>query len=87
VMTYLLELDLVDEQDRPGREMSAQGAARSSTPFVSFYRPEEMAAMAREAGFAKVEHLSGRQLADRYFKNRADGFKPSTGEDFLVATT
>ncbi|GAA3430453.1 class I SAM-dependent methyltransferase [Kutzneria kofuensis] len=87
VMTYLLELDLVDERDRPGREMSAQGAARSNTPFVSFYRPEEMLAMAREAGFAHVEHVSGRTIAERYFAGRPDGFTPSTGEDFLVAST
>jgi methyltransferase (TIGR00027 family) len=87
VMTYLLELDLVAEQDRPGRAMSAQGAARSSTPFVSFYRPEEMAALATEAGFAAVEHVSGQQIVDRYFQDRPDGFKPSTGEDYLVATS
>jgi methyltransferase (TIGR00027 family) len=86
-MTYLLEPDLVDERDRPGREMSARGAARSNTPFVSFYRPEDVLAMAREAGFARVEHVSGKDIADRYFADRADGFRPSTGEDFLVAST
>ena len=87
VLTYLLELDLVDERDRPGRAMSAKGAQSSRTPFVSFYRPAEMAAMAREAGFAEVRHVSGREIAQRYFAGRADGFKPSTGEDFLVAST
>ncbi|QUQ70047.1 class I SAM-dependent methyltransferase [Kutzneria sp. CA-103260] len=87
VMTYLLEADLIDEQDQPGRAMSFNGARSSNTPFVSFYRPTEMLAMARDAGFAEVENVSGPQLVDRYFAGRTDGFRPSTGEDILVATT
>ncbi|MFI9380834.1 class I SAM-dependent methyltransferase [Kutzneria sp. NPDC052558] len=87
VMTYLLEPDLIDARDQPGRAMSFNGARSSKTPFVSFYRPAEMLATAREAGFAEVENVSGPDIADRYFAGRADGFRPSTGEDILVATT
>ena len=87
VMTYLLEPDLIDEQDQPGRAMSFNGARSSKTPFVSFYRPAEMLAVAREAGFAEVKNVSGKEITDRYFAGRADGFKPSTGEDIVVATT
>ena len=87
VMTYLLEMDLVDERDQPGRAMSFNGARSSKTPFISFYTPAEMLAMAGEAGFAKVENVSGKEIVDRYFARRADGFRPSTGEDILVATT
>ena len=43
--------------------------------------------MAREAGFADVAHVSGASLAARYFSGRSDGLRPSTGEDFLLATT
>ena len=43
--------------------------------------------MARDAGFAAVRHVSGASLGDRYFANRDDGLRPSSGEDFLVATT
>jgi len=46
-----------------------------------------MLAMAREAGFADARHVSGSELADRYFTGRADGLRPQTGEDFLIATT
>ena len=46
-----------------------------------------MLALAREAGFREVRHVSGSSLAARYFAGRADGLRPSTGEDFLVATT
>ena len=86
-MTFLLQTELVDQQDRPGLEMSSKGARSSGTPFVSFYTPEEIVAMAGEAGFKGVQHVSGRTLAERYFSNRTDGLRPSTGEDVLVATT
>jgi len=44
-------------------------------------------AMAREAGFAGVGHVPGSSLAERYFAGRADGLRPSSGEDFILATT
>jgi len=87
VMTFLLPVDLIDEADRPGLEMSANGARRSGTPFISFYTPEEVLALARECGFGTARHVSSKWLADEYFDDRADGLRPSTGEDILVATT
>ena len=86
-MTFLLPIDLLDERDRAGLDASAQGARRSGTPFASFFRPDEIVAMARDAGFAAVQHIPGSSLGDRYFANRADGLRPSSGEDFVVATT
>jgi hypothetical protein len=46
-----------------------------------------MLSAARSAGFAEARHVSGGDLAARWFAGRADGLRPSTGEDFLVATT
>ncbi|WP_255407906.1 MULTISPECIES: class I SAM-dependent methyltransferase [Amycolatopsis] len=86
-MTFLLPVELLDDADRPGLETSARGARDSGTPFVSFYRPEEMLTLAREVGFARVRHVPGAAVADRYFAGRPDGLRPSSGEDFLVATT
>ena len=86
-MTFLLPPDLLVAPDRAGLQTSKEGAQASGTPVVSFYRPEQMLAMAREAGFAEVRHVSGSDLADRYFTGRSDGLRPQTGEDFLVATT
>jgi methyltransferase (TIGR00027 family) len=87
VMTYLLPIELVDEPDRAGLEMSARGAAASGTPFVSFYAPDEIGSMALDTGFSTAEHIASGALADRYFTGRGDGLRPSTGEDLLVATT
>jgi methyltransferase (TIGR00027 family) len=86
-MTFQLPAELVDERDRPGRQIAVDGARRSGTPFISFFTPAEMLALAREAGFTDVRHVSGTMLNGRYFAGRADGLRMSTGEDFLVATT
>jgi methyltransferase (TIGR00027 family) len=83
-VTFLLPPELLDQADRAGLQKSTSGAQRSGTPFVSFYRPEEMLAMVREAGFAGAQHISGSTLGERYFGNRADGLRPSTGEDFVI---
>jgi methyltransferase (TIGR00027 family) len=86
-LSFLLPMELLDPADRPGLEMAARGAAASGTPFVSFYAPEEMTALARDCGFTTAEHVSGATLAGRYFAGRTDGLRPSTGEDLLVART
>jgi methyltransferase (TIGR00027 family) len=86
-MTFLLPAELVDEADRPGLQAAQRGARASGTPFISFYAPSEMLTLAREAGFTDVHHVSGTSLAERYFADRTDGLRPSTGEGLLVAAT
>ncbi|MES4902008.1 MULTISPECIES: class I SAM-dependent methyltransferase [unclassified Streptomyces] len=86
-MTFLLPIELVDDADRPGLRASEEGARASGTPFLSFYTPQDMLTLAREAGFEDVRHVSGALLAERYFAGRADGLRPSSGEDLLLATT
>ncbi len=86
-MTFQPPLELLDEADRQGRILSQRGAAASGTPFISFYTPQEMLALARETGFKGATHLPGRDLGARYLGDRPDGLRVSTGEDFLVATT
>src|SRR4051794_17054311 len=86
-MTFLLPLDLLDEADRPGLEISSRGARASGTPFLSFFSPGQMISLANEAGFGSAEVISSRALGDRFFDRRSDGLRPSTGEDILVART
>jgi len=87
VLSFLLPIELLDEADKPGLIISQSGARASGTPFISFFTPDEMLAMAREAGFRDARHVSGRELSARYFSGRSDGLRPSTGEDLLIATT
>lgn len=87
LMTFLLPLELVALEDKAGFEMSIKGAKNSGTPFLSFFSHEQMNSLALEAGFKNVEIYSTSSLPVDYFANRADGLKPSTGEEILIATT
>jgi methyltransferase (TIGR00027 family) len=86
-MTFLLPAELLDGADAAGLEMARKGAQASGTPFISFYTPDEMLALARASGFPGARHVSGPMLAERYFADRTDDLRPSRGEDLLVATT
>jgi methyltransferase (TIGR00027 family) len=86
-MTFLLPPSLLDGADRAGLEMAETAARASGTPFISFFTPRKMLALAREAGFRETRHVSGSSLGERYFADRADGLRPSSGEDLLVAST
>ena len=87
-MTFTLPLELVDPEVRPGFERALEGARAGGTPFVSFFTPTEMLALAREAGFKTAQHVSGAALGERYFAGRADGLRPpKNAEELLVATT
>lgn len=88
VMTFLMPLELADPESRAGLELAAKGARASGTPFISFFTPAEMLALARECGFRGVEHVSAATLGERYFAGRADGLRPpNNAEELLVATT
>jgi methyltransferase (TIGR00027 family) len=85
--TFLLPLALADPEVRPGLEMAAKGAAASGTPFVSYFTPEEMLALARESGFPEARHVSAATLALRYFRNRSDDLRPPNNAEELVVAT
>jgi methyltransferase (TIGR00027 family) len=87
VMSFMLPLALVEPAERPGIEAAARGALARGTPFVSLFAPADMLALAREAGFKDVQHVSSAALTARYFSGRSDGVRPSSGEELLVATT
>jgi len=79
---------MLDAEIRTGVERAAAGAKASGTPFISFFTPEDMLALAREAGFKEARHVSAATLAERYFANRPDGLRPpDNSEELLMATT
>lgn len=87
VLTFILPVELADPEERVGFEAAIKGAAASGTPFVSFYAPEEMMALARASGFKQARIVTGTDLAERYFAGRSDGFRPGNSEAILVAST
>ena len=87
-MTFLLPLEMADPEVRPGLEMAEKGARASGTPFLSFFTPPEILALAREAGFREARHVSAADLTERYFVGRTDGLRPpKNAEELLVANT
>jgi len=87
-MSFMLPIELADPELRPAFERAAAGARANGTPFISFFTPPEMLALAREAGFKEVRHIAAADLAQRYFANRTDGLRPpDNAEELLVATT
>ncbi|MFP3566160.1 class I SAM-dependent methyltransferase [Paraburkholderia sp. SIMBA_030] len=87
-MTFLLPLELADPEVRPGLEMAEKGARASGTPFLSFFTPPEILALAHEAGFREARHVSAADLTRRYFAGRTDDLRPpNNAEELLVANT
>jgi len=85
VMTFMLPFDLLDPADRPGLEGAARGAQASGTPWISFFTPDEIVALAREAGFSDARYIATDELANRYLAGRPDGLRASGGEGILEA--
>jgi len=87
-MTFMLPLELNEPEIRPGVQAAIDGARAAGTPFVSFFAPDEMLALARDCGFREVQHVPASVLAERYFAGRSDGLRPPNGaEELLVAST
>jgi len=86
-MTFLTPVELRDPEDRARFEWAKKSVAAAGTPAVSFFDPTELLALARDVGFKDARHVSAADHAERYFSGRTDGLRPSSGEDFLVATT
>ncbi len=86
-MTFYLPMEFLDEEDKPLQQMAEKGAREAGTPFVSFFTPNEILALAREAGFKEATTISTKDMEQLYFKDRTDHLLSASGEVFLLATT
>jgi methyltransferase (TIGR00027 family) len=87
VLSYMLPLDRVAPEEQPTLRGGAQGASAKGTPWITFFEPPAIEALALAAGFTDVRHVSPDDLAARYFAGRADGLRPSSAEHIVIATT
>src|SRR5690606_763038 len=76
-MTFYLPLALMDEEDKPLQQIAEKGAREAGTPFVSFFAPHEVLALAKEAGFKEARVFSTKEMEQTYFKDRADQLLPA----------
>ncbi|CAB3768372.1 class I SAM-dependent methyltransferase [Paraburkholderia humisilvae] len=86
-MTFLLPMTLIDAEDRAAHQSVYERARAAGTPFISFFSPSEIIALAHAAGFSGTRHVSTHEMIQRYFSTRTDGLRPASGEEFLIATT
>lgn len=87
VMSFLLPLAMADPEIRPALEMADKGARASGTPFISFFMPEAIMTLARDAGFRDVAHVSAEALGQRYFAGRGDGLYPARNTEELLVVS
>ena len=86
-MTFILPFEFAELEERAAFEAAEKGARASGTPFISFFTPSEMLALAQESGFAEIRVLSTADLSRRYLVGRADGLRLGSSEALLVANT
>ncbi|MDX8570304.1 class I SAM-dependent methyltransferase [Elizabethkingia sp. HX QKY] len=84
-ISFYLPVELLEKEDQPMQEMANKGAQQAGTPFISFFSPEEVIAIAKESGLNNTNLVSTEDIKDLYFKNRTDGLSPASGEVFLLA--
>ena len=87
VTTFLRPPQDVEPDQRPQLEAAVRGARAAGTPFLSFFEPAGILALARESGFREARHVPAEELDRRYFAGRTDGVRPSKGEELMVAST
>jgi methyltransferase (TIGR00027 family) len=86
-MTFIPPLDFSEPDVRAMREDTHKRLRQIGTPPISYFTPEQMVALAREAGLRDAQHVSQAMLTQRYFAGRTDGLRPGSAEEFLVAST
>jgi methyltransferase (TIGR00027 family) len=86
-MTFMRPVELVDPEEQAMHRATDAAARASGTPFISYYAPDEILAMARDSGFKTARHVSATDYTQRYFADRTDGLRPFTTEELLVATS
>jgi methyltransferase (TIGR00027 family) len=63
------------EAERRSHEEMAANVARAGEPWIGYYNPGPFAEALRATGFASALHLGSGEMNERYFRDRADGFR------------
>ncbi|AHG93362.1 methyltransferase (plasmid) [Gemmatirosa kalamazoonensis] len=69
-----------------GADRLAGGAAAVGEPWISYFTPEDVAAMLRSLGFSGARFLSREEAAHRYYAGRADGLSAPRRVSIVSAT-
>jgi O-methyltransferase involved in polyketide biosynthesis len=83
-LTYLQPEHLLDGIDLRMLLRIREASESVGEPYYSYYAPDEIEAVARKAGFTRVEHHDPR--TSPHFAGRSDGLMPHRAELLVVAT-
>jgi len=67
--------DELDSAERSRHVALASRVAGIGEPWLSYYAPAALAAELQALGFSAPQHLGSAEMNDRYFHDRADGFR------------
>ena len=87
VCTFVVPQELIEPLDVEMQAATEAGAARRGHPYISRFAPNAFVALAREAGFSNVRHVSPYDLMQLYFAGRVDGLRAASSDHIIVATS
>lgn len=70
---FAIDPALLSAGQREALEALSQRVARYGEPFRLFFDPQKLQDEMKAVGFHRIEFLQGKQINERYFKDRADG--------------
>jgi len=75
VFDYALTPDLLNPAHQASFQNRAARVAAASEPWISAFKPEQLASELNQAGFTLLEDLGPNELNARFFKNRTDALR------------
>lgn len=85
VFDYAVDPALLSPLERAGVAALSDRVAAAGEPFRTFFAPQRLHAMLREAGFDVVDDLGADELNQRYFRGRQDELRLRSGAGRLVS--
>jgi methyltransferase (TIGR00027 family) len=75
VFDFAIDPALLNAGQRQALEALSERVARYGEPFRLFFDPARLQDELKQMGFKRTEFLQGRELNERYFKDRKDGLQ------------
>jgi O-methyltransferase involved in polyketide biosynthesis len=73
VFDFAIDPALLNAGQRQARDALSDRVARYGEPFQLFFDPSKLQEELKEMGFHRIEFLQGKEINERYFKERSDG--------------
>jgi len=85
VFDFGIDPALLNAGQRQALDALSERVARYGEPFQLFFNPTKLQDELKTLGFHRTEFLQGKQINERYFKDRADGLLVRGGLGHLMA--